>query len=247
MRHLHDCHIMFESVVVLRAKLIEKLGDQVPNTITFDVGFYDGQQHSKIWLCSNKDLEAMYRKHPTGEITLWCDGCTAADEDTTGRNKRKKDDSSGGPSKRQKKEEGVDSVFKELKESMATSLILPTSVYEPVWLPTTCMMIFRIPQTFCLTSKRSRQQSVSGAISGAAIALAKALGGTPKEGSEGNTTTPTALSSLQAGVSPGKAVELRLKNYKQLRYLLQLFDDGILSQIEYAEHKQNVLSSLRKL
>ena len=111
-----DCHIILKSVVVLRAKLIEKLCDQVPNTITFDVGFYDGQQHSKIWLCSNKDLEAMYRKHPTGEITLWCDGCTAADEDTTGRNKHKKDDSSGGPSKRQKKEEGVDSVFKELKE-----------------------------------------------------------------------------------------------------------------------------------
>ena len=123
-RHRNECHVMFESVVVLRAKLIEKLGDQVPNTITFDVGFYDGQQHSKIWQCSNKDLEAMYRKHPTGEITLWCDGCTAADKDTTGRNKRK-DDSSGGPSKSQKKEEGVDSVFKELKEKHGSKFDTP--------------------------------------------------------------------------------------------------------------------------
>ena len=87
-RYLHDCHTKFESVIVLRAKLIERLGEQVPNTVTFDVGYYDGQHHSKIWLCSNKDLEVMYHKYPSGEITLWCDDCT--NEDSTGCKKRER-------------------------------------------------------------------------------------------------------------------------------------------------------------
>ena len=54
-RHLHDVQTRFESIVVLRHKLIQLLGEQVPKTLTFDVGYYEGQyegqQHSKIWLC----------------------------------------------------------------------------------------------------------------------------------------------------------------------------------------------------
>ena len=123
MRYLHDCHTKFESVIVLRAKLIERLGEQVPNTVTFDVGYYDGQHHSKIWLCSNKVLEVMYHKYPSGEITLWCDGCT--NEDSTGCKKRKRDDSSSGHSKRQKREEEVDTVFDQLKEKHGSKYNTP--------------------------------------------------------------------------------------------------------------------------
>ena len=155
---MHDCHTKFESVIVLRAKLIERLGEQVPNTVTFDVGYYDGQHHSKIWLCSNKDLEVMYHKYPSSEITLWCDGCT--NEDSTGCKKRKRDDSSSGHSKRQKREE-VDTVFDQLKEKHGSKY------------------------------KRPRQQSVTSAISGAAITLAKALGGTPKEDAKDTSSIPT--------------------------------------------------------
>ena len=42
------------------------------------------------------------------------------------------------------------------------------------------------------------------------------------------------------GVSPGKAVHLPMKNYEQLRYLQQLYEDGILDQKEYAEQKQDI-------
>ena len=98
---MHDCSTRFESVVTLRAKLIEKFGEQVPQTITFDVGYFEGSQHSKIWLYSASDLEAMYQKYPSGELTLWCDGYS--EEETRG--KRKRDDSNSGPSKGQKKED----------------------------------------------------------------------------------------------------------------------------------------------
>lgn len=80
MRQLHFKHARFESVVVLRAHLVETLGEQVPNNLSYDVGYYEGSQHSKIWLCSTQDLEAMYCKYPNSEITLWCDGHVAVEQ-----------------------------------------------------------------------------------------------------------------------------------------------------------------------
>ena len=92
---------------------------------------------------------------------------------------------------------------------------------------------------FCLTPRRQQQNSLSTAISGAASALMKALAETPRKDEERQTES--------CGVSPCKAVDLRMKNYQQLRYIQQLFDDGILSNAEYVEQKQCILTSLRKL
>ena len=39
------------------------------------------------------------------------------------------------------------------------------------------------------------------------------------------------------GVSPGKAVELHMKNFEQLRYLQQLYEDSILTT-EFEEQKE---------
>ena len=190
---------------MLRAKLIEKLGEQVPQTISFDVGYYEGSQHSKIWLCSPNDLESMYQKYPYGEITLWCYGHNEDEE--TGRGKRRRDDSSinGPSSKRQKKEDDADAVFKELKEKHGSKFSTPqlrlwarmvaNDIHDDLEEPP------RIP-AFCSTPKRSNQPHISSAISGAAIALTKALGGSPQED----------RASCQTGVSPGKAIELRMKN-----------------------------------
>ncbi len=38
-----------------------------------------------------------------------------------------------------------------------------------------------------------------------------------------------------------------MKNFEQLRYLQQLYDDGILSQAEYTEQKRSILCALRML
>lgn len=231
-RQLHDVNERFDSVVVLRAKLIEKLGDQVPNTITFDVGYYGGQHHSKIWLCSDRDLESMYQNHPTGVITLWCDGCISTTEDCTAKHKR--DELPTGSSKRHKKEEQVDLVFKELKEKHGSNFDTPrlrlwarmisNSLHDDLENPPT------IP-AFCGTPKRP-------------LSNAKALGES-RQGSEANETA--TVPGRQPGVSPGKAIDLRMKNYEQLRYIQTLFDDGILSETEYVEQKQGILASIRKL
>ena len=49
------------------------------------------------------------------------------------------------------------------------------------------------------------------------------------------------------GVSPGKAVDLRMKNYEQIRYLQQLYEDGILDQKEFIEQKRIFLLFSEKL
>ncbi len=92
-------------------------------------------------------------------------------------------------------------------------------------------------QTFGSTPKRHRE-SVSSAINGAANALTKALSGTPPND---NTNCQTGVT----GVSPGRAIDLQMKNYQQLRYVQQLFDDGILTEKDYTEQKEVILESLR--
>ena len=57
----------------------------------------------------------------------------------------------------------------------------------------------------------------------------------------------SAYTATDLGVSPAKAVELRMNNLEQLRYLQKLFDDGIVSEIEFTDLKRGILSSLHKL
>ena len=121
LQQLYDYYSRFESVVGLRAKLIE---DPVPNSISFDVGYFDGQQHSKVWLCSNDDLQAMYAKYPKGEITLWCEDLVS-EEISAARGKRKRDEPVTGVSKRQEKEDEVEAVFKELKDKHSNKFDVP--------------------------------------------------------------------------------------------------------------------------
>ena len=57
-------------------KLIEEFKDLVPDSLSFNVGYFEGQSYSKIWLVDEEDFSTMYKKYPRGEISLWCDGHT---------------------------------------------------------------------------------------------------------------------------------------------------------------------------
>ena len=60
-KQLHQMKSKFDSVIDLRVKLVKELQQRVPNTFTFSVGYYEGQQHVKmaiesdeyLWLCGN--------------------------------------------------------------------------------------------------------------------------------------------------------------------------------------------------
>ena len=55
----------------------------------------------------------MYRKYPSGEIVLWCDGA----ESDSGNKQKREDSSATASSKRQKKEDEVESLFVEQQAS----------------------------------------------------------------------------------------------------------------------------------
>lgn len=77
MRELRKFHRKFSSVVDLKVKLLEELEEFMPPNISFSVGYYEGRQSTKYWLCTPDDLDAMYRmynKHPGKEVSLWCEG-----------------------------------------------------------------------------------------------------------------------------------------------------------------------------
>lgn len=91
-------------------------------------------------------------------------------------------------------------------------------------------------------TKKPRKETLADDISNAAITVTKAL----FTNQEPNSTLSEAT-KFTTGISPGKAVELRMKNLEQLRYLQNLFEDGILNDKEFTEQKSNILSSLKKL
>ena len=47
-RHLNNYSGKFDTVMMLRLKLIDAFPDQVPNTVDFSVGYYEGSQQSKV-------------------------------------------------------------------------------------------------------------------------------------------------------------------------------------------------------
>ena len=110
-------------MTALRAKIIDQFQDLVPNTLDFNVGYFEGRQQSKMWLVTKEDLDSMYMKHPSGDLTFWCDGRYCESETVEdGRGKRKRDLAG---SKRQEREEQVDSLFKDLKEKHGSSYETP--------------------------------------------------------------------------------------------------------------------------
>ena len=91
----------------------------------------------------------MYKKYPSGEITLWCDGQTTDQEDDGNvRKKRKKD--GDGVSRRQEHEEEVDDIFKQLKEKHGQKYDTPRLRLWARQYVVTYTVILTILQTFLL-------------------------------------------------------------------------------------------------
>ena len=115
-RYLNKYSSKFVSVNTIRMQLIEEFKDQVPDSMSFQIGYFEGSQQAKISLVTDEDLKRLYDIHKTGgQINMWCEGMSneSANKGQSGL-KRKRDDS--GVSKHQEKEEDVDDNFKVLQE-----------------------------------------------------------------------------------------------------------------------------------
>jgi len=248
-RQLHRFKSKFDSLTALRVKLIDEFAETVPDTVNFNVGYFDGRQQAKLWLVTNEDLASMYSKYRTGEITLWCDG-RQSDRDRIGeevRSKRKRD-SEANVSRRQEREEEVDTVFKDLKEKHGNKFDIPRL---RLWSRIICSNLHEDMEkppdmpAFSTVTKKPRKESVTDVLAGAAVAFAKAFSN--EKANQTSESASVSHSPVTSGVSPSKAIDLRMKNFEQLHYLHQLYDDGILNTKEFTEQKQNILTSLQKL
>ena len=207
---------------MLRAKLIEELKEHVPNSMTFNVGYFEGRKH---------DLKVMYSKYPSSDITIWCDGW----QDESIRGKRKRDDSSVSSLKHKEREEEVDDIFSELKEKHSDNYgnpklhlwaqMISSNLHDSLEDPP------NIPVFQASTPKRQKtSDSITSAINGAAVALANVLKGDVTSSSE-----QAILSSTE------KVVDLRRKNLNNFN-LSKTF-----SKKEFEEQKSTIINGIRML
>ena len=89
---LHHFDGKFDSITAIKVHLMEKFGDQVPATINFNIGYFEGRQSKKQWLCCQEDLTAMYQCcKEGGKISLRCDSRQPSSESSeTSTHKRKR-------------------------------------------------------------------------------------------------------------------------------------------------------------
>ena len=230
----------------LHVKLIDAFKQHVPNTTDFNVGYFEGPQHSKVWLVMD-DLGSMYKKyHNGGDIALWCDAYGKADGEKVSTKTKGSGDSMAGSS-RQEKEGEVELIYKDLKEEHDGNYNVPrlrlwarmiaSDLHDDYDNPPS------VPAFSGMTHKRPRKDDMYDAITGAAVAFAKAIGNPSKPLSE---EAQSRIPSV-AGLSPSMCIDLRMKNFEQLRYLQELYNDGILNDNEYMEQKENIIGSLRKI
>ena len=101
---------------------MEKLGEQVPATTKFNIGYFEGKPSKRRWIYCQQDIDAMYQFFkPGSEVMLWCDAKIEDDDSNKSRKRRYEQIST----KRDEKEQEVDEIFSELKDKHGHSYEIP--------------------------------------------------------------------------------------------------------------------------
>lgn len=247
-RQLHHFRGKISTLRQLQDILSEELGDDVPeDSGKLNMGYFEGTRQTKRWLACEEDLQTMYSKYSPGtEIFLWCDGKIPSSP-------KQKAPDEGSVTKRQAREEERDSIFKDLKEKHADDYSIPqlrlwarmisTGSHDSLDDPPRVPMILGAP-----LPKKQKQESITTALVGAATAFAKAMSPPPavtSSSSSDDSPPKSVRSKTLVGISPGKTVDLRMKNLEQLCYMQSLMEDGILEFLEQKSIIMNALSSLQ--
>ena len=254
-RELRRFHGRFNSITELKVRLMEELEESVPQTTKFAVGYF--VQSTKHWICNEEDLNALYTAC-NNQIMLWCDGredeCHI--ESTPSRSSKRRKKGEEHVTKREEKEQRVEDLAKELQELHEDKLELNDTQYR-LWARMIVTGIHaskdtppQVPLITGVTPKRKHADTFKDTIMHTATAIMKAA--TSNYPSPTIVQTPhiqqTITQSQEAvGVSPGKAAEIRGKSFDQLGTLKKLFEDGVLTQKEFEEQKDIILSGLKKL
>ena len=253
-RTWHDASETFDSPRSLKLKLMESFPDDVPDHVSFQVGYFEGKNSTKRWIVEPRDLQSMYSVLEEGQkITLWCEGKgrsspVSKNDDSEPPPAKKAKQSATGTSKRESFEEEIDKIFTKLKEKHpdmpAPKLRLWARLiqsgqhdYEN---PPNIPLITGTPAT---TSKL--KDSVAEALTSAATAVVKLL--QPTQSNDSPSTPKTQSTGHSTYISPMKLAQLRRGCLEDLKKVKELLEEGVLTEQEYQEEKQQILHCLKNL
>lgn len=248
----HQVTSRFNTISELKMKLIDDFPDFVSSTPNFQVGFIEGRS-SQQWIVAREDLNTMYDSAKDDEITLWCDKKVDPLEHlvTPSRKRRNADTEDGTPaskaSKADEREQELLQIVDQLSTKHSEKYTVPQlrlwakyiqskrhdSYEEPPNIP----LITGTPDS---STKSTRKESFGDALAGAATAIVRAL---KPQSPKRSSTQGSATNSF----SPNSHANLRRKHLEDLRTLHSLLEDGVLTDEEYREQKQSILSTLRQL
>ena len=193
------------------------------------------------------------------DISLWCDKRLPEQNDAgpSGRGKKRPSDSTDESVTTTKKaarstnysprEDEIEDLATELKKMHGDKFSCPQYKLwsrlikcgqhddkdNPLNVPT-------ITGSLSARERKQKDANFSDALAGAAVAIVKALKGSPEK-SEMVTPSPAL------GISPGKKVLLSGQYLKQLETIPKLKDEGVLSPTEYNKQKERIMTNLESL
>lgn len=151
---------------------------------------------------------------------------------------------------RQEKEEEVETLFCELRDKHSGKFsvlqlrlwerMVATGIHDDLEEPP------QVPMITGITPKRAKKETLSDALTPLAKAITKAFTGNQASSTPEKCAVASQQTS-QCGISPAKVADVRMKNLEQVKFLQQLYEDGILSHAEFIKQKGIVLDLLRKL
>lgn len=188
---------------------------------------WKGKQH---WINDEADLEDMYSLSKKNNIMIWC-------HQKSQKRSRSSSKSTEEPAtKRAKCIESNEAKITDAKKTYEI-LVKKHKIYTPEQLHAWAQLI-QMKKHFSMDEppkypffKKTSRKDVK-----------------PENSITEQQMSDESASLLQKDVkSPTKVAELRMKNLEQLKYINELYKDGVLTEEEFREQKTNILLDIRKL
>lgn len=252
----HGIHVKFDSVANLRRKLMDSFPEYVSSDPDFQVGYLEGRGRQKRWIVRVEDLTSMYEAFYEGdEVRLWCDGKGRHQQQGPSGRKRKlaaRDENEEETSEKEKNEMSEKKIRVKLVKEHGEKYSGPQYTLWAKFIKAGRHDSYENPPPIPLMTgeqkgRPQKKESFSDAIVGAATAFTQALKSPSVSSTQSASTSPSSKRTQSIGLSPNNAANLRRHYLEDLRTLSQLLNDGVLTQTEFQEQKDKLLSGLQNL
>ena len=248
-RQWHVVSQGFNSSDEMKRLLQDAFPDDLPAlTSDFYLGYFEPPSGAKRWIIDDRDLQSLYaNRDPGSKINLWCEPKLPEAESSTDSGK------SSQPAAKKRKgttresiELETDSVFDQLKgkhphmENPKLRLwakVIQSGHWEDYDNPPPIPLI-----TGPKIKPKQQKETFTDALVGAATAIVKTL-----QPQDPNTPKRSSNDSDKPKISPMKSATIRRSCLDDLKKLKDLHEDGVLTEEEFQEEKQQILATLRSL